>query len=514
MTLIAIDVLLNPDAATVEKAQAANARLRENYPDGFALDASHAPHITLLQQFVHTEDLDKVASAVTEVLHTEPSTKWESTATSYYDLADKNIGLVGIVIEPTDELRRLQQRIIDAIAPFAVEKGTGEAFAPRPDGGPISQPTVDYVNNFVGPRTGMNYHPHLTVGIGYRDFVDRMKAEPFEPFTFRAVSMSIYHVGDFGVAQRKLYDIPSAADPLPSWNAGSTKQAILDFVTAVATPGSPDFVPPSERIATFDNDGTLWCEKPGYIQLFFALQRLKDQAAADPSLLAQPAYKAAAENDLAYFDSLYPGNISELMKVVFDTHAGMTQEEFEAQAYDFLCQAIHPRYGRPFMQLGYQPMVELFRYLEANGFKVFIASAGGMSFMRTVSEAIYGIPREQVIGSNIAYETRMTEAGPVLFRKPGLVEPISDGPGKPVSIELHIGRKPILAGGNANGDLHMLWYSQTSSYRSLQLLLRHNDAEREYAYDAGAEKVQQMAAERDWQVISMRQDFLKVFAFE
>ena len=304
------------------------------------------------------------------------------------------------------------------------------------------------------------------------------------------------------------------SEPLSLWNQTATRQAILDFVAAVATPGSPDFVPPVERIATFDNDGTLWCEKPGYIQLFFALQRLKEQAAADPALLAQPGYKAAAEGDLAYFDSLYPGNLTELMKLVYDTHAGMTQAEFEAQAFAFLSRAVHPRYGRPFKQLIYQPMIELIRYLEANQFKVFIATAGGMSFVRTVSEEIYGIPREQVIGSNVTYETRMTEAGPLLFRKPGLVDPIGDGPGKPVNIELHIGRKPILAGGNADGDIHMLWYSQTSPYRSLQLLLRHDDSEREYAYDAGAEKAQQLAAVRNWQVISMQGDFLQVFPFE
>jgi phosphoserine phosphatase len=304
------------------------------------------------------------------------------------------------------------------------------------------------------------------------------------------------------------------SDPLSLWNQTATRQAILGFVAAVATPGSPDFVPPAERIATFDNDGTLWCEKPGYIQLFFALQRLKEQAAADPALLAQPAYKAAVAGDLAYFDSLYPGNLTELMKLVYDTHAGMTQAEFEAQAFAFLSQAVHPRYGRPFRQLTYQPMIELIRYLEANDFKVFIASAGGMSFVRTVSEEIYGIPREQVIGSNVAYETRLTDAGPVLFRKPGLVDPISDGPGKPVNIELHIGRKPILAAGNADGDIHMLWYSQTSPHRSLQLLLRHDDREREYAYNAGAEKAQQLAAMHNWQVISMQEDFLQVFPLE
>ena len=215
MTLTAINILLNPDAATVEKAQAINARLREDFPHGFALDANHTTHITLLQQFVRTVDLDEVAKAVTEVLRTEQSMKWESNAIGYYALADKDLRLVGIVIEPTEDMRRLQQRIIDAVSPFAVEEGTSEAFAPRSDGEPIGQPTVDYVNNFIGPRTGMNYHPHLTVGIGTRDFVDALKAEPFEAFTVRAISVSLYQVGDYGVAQKKLYDL-HRIDPLSS----------------------------------------------------------------------------------------------------------------------------------------------------------------------------------------------------------------------------------------------------------------------------------------------------------
>ena len=215
MTLIAINVLLDPDAETVEKAQATNTRLREDFPQGFTLDANHAPHITLLQQFVRTADLDEVAKAVVEVLRTEQSMKWESNAIGYYALADKDLQLVGIVIEPTEDMRRLQQKIIDAVAPFAVEKGTGEAFAPRPDGEAIGQPTIDYVNNFVGPRTGKNYNPHLTVGIGTRDFVDALKAEPFEAFTVRAISVSLYQVGDYGVAQKKLYDL-HRVDPLSS----------------------------------------------------------------------------------------------------------------------------------------------------------------------------------------------------------------------------------------------------------------------------------------------------------
>jgi hypothetical protein len=209
MSSIAINVLLDPDAVTVEKAQAVNARLRENYPDGFALDANHVPHVTILQCFVKLVDLDKVAHAVTAVLRIAEPMNWQSKATSFYDLAHENLGLVGIVIEPTDDLRRLQQDIIDAVAPFSWESGTSDAFASRPDGAAIGQPTIDYVNNFMRSRTGIHYHPHLTVGIGTRPFVDALKAEPFEPFPFRAVAVSLYQVGDFGVAQRKLHELHS-----------------------------------------------------------------------------------------------------------------------------------------------------------------------------------------------------------------------------------------------------------------------------------------------------------------
>ena len=299
--------------------------------------------------------------------------------------------------------------------------------------------------------------------------------------------------------------------PLSLWNQTPTRQAILAFVAAVTAPDSPDFVPPSERVATFDNDGTLWCEKPIYIQFFFAIQRLKELATADPTLLERPGYLAATNDDLSYFESLYPDNIPELIRLIYDTHAGMAQAEFEAQAGAFLSQGIHPRFGVPFKHLAYQPMVELIRYLASQQFKVFIASAGGMSFMRPVSEEIYGIPRERVIGSNVSFETLMTEDGPVLHRKSGLVEPLDDGPGKPVNIELHIGRKPILSAGNADGDLHMLWYSETNPYKSLQLLVHHDDAEREYAYDHGAEKVLQLAAQRGWGVISIKDEWKEVF---
>lgn len=301
---------------------------------------------------------------------------------------------------------------------------------------------------------------------------------------------------------------------LSLWNETPSKKAILDYVNTVINPESTDFVPETERIAILDNDGTMWVEKPAYIQIFFAIERLKQLAEADPKLLNQPGFKAAATGDMAYFFKLDPhigGNVKELMKIVFDSHAGMSQDDFMLIAKEFLETARHPRFGMLYKDLTYKPMVELVRYLGDNGFKVFLASGGGMSFMRTVSEEIYNIPRERVIGSNIAFETRMTDEGPVVFRRQGLVDPIDDGPGKPVNIELHIGRKPILAAGNSDGDLHMLWLAQKSGHRSLSLLLCHDDAKREYAYDEGSEKTLQMAKERGWIVVSMKDDWNIVF---
>ncbi|HYO88006.1 MAG TPA: HAD family hydrolase [Candidatus Limnocylindrales bacterium] len=299
---------------------------------------------------------------------------------------------------------------------------------------------------------------------------------------------------------------------LSSWRDTPTRRAIEAYISAVTDEGGSAYVPPQDRIATFDNDGTLWCERPAAIQLYFALEQLKKLAQADPALLAQPAYKAAADGDMTYFDSLYPGNVAALMQIVFATHGGMTQAEFEEQALAFLTEQRHPRFGVPFKQLVYKPMVELLRTLEAHDFRVFIASAGGMSFMRTVAEDIYGIPRERVIGSNVAFELRSADSGPVLYRLPGLIEPLSDGPGKPANIELHIGRKPILTGGNANGDIEMLWYSETSPYRSLQLFLQHDDDEREYAYAGSVvDRALETAGARGWTVISMRDDWETVF---
>lgn len=303
-------------------------------------------------------------------------------------------------------------------------------------------------------------------------------------------------------------------EPLASWADGSTKRAILGFMAAITDESGPRYVPPVERVATFDNDGTLWVEKPAYIQLIFAIQRLKEMSKADPGLLDRPAFQAAARDDMGYFGALYPGDIPALMQAIFDSHAGMSQRQFERLAYDFLSNARHPRFGVPYKLCIYQPMLELMTYLKGNGFKVYIASAGGMSFMRTVSEEIYGVSRENVIGSNITFEIGREDGKLILLRKPGLVDPPDDGPGKPVNIELHIGRPPIVAGGNSKGDIEMLEFAEASGLPFLNLLLHHDDAEREYAYDGGAEKALRLAEEHGWTVISMKNDFRTVFPFE
>jgi phosphoglycolate phosphatase-like HAD superfamily hydrolase len=515
MTLIAINILLDPDAATVERAQATNARLRTDYPSGFALDANHAPHITLLQRFVHRADLDKVAKAVVDALRTEQSLHWQSKATGLYDLAYKNLALVGIVIEPTEDLIRLQQRIIDAVAPFAVEKGTGEAFAPRPDGGAISQPTVDYVNNFVGPRTGMNYHPHLSVGIGTRDFVDALKAEPFEAFSFRAVSVSLYQVGDVGVAQRKLYDLSTAADPLPCWNDGPVKQAILAFIAKVTKDGSPDFLPLAERIAVFDNDGCLWPENPLPFQAAFAFDELKRCIRTEPELASNPMVQAALAGELAKL--LEGEHFDGLMQIMALTHAGMTTDEFRDAVEAWLTSAQHPRFGRPYDELTYQPMQELLRLLQENGFKNFIVSGGGADFMRVWVERVYGIPPEQVVGSTAQTKFELRHSGPVLTKTLDYLF-INDKEGKPVGIHQFIGRRPTLCCGNSDGDLAMLQYTTINNPRpSFGLIVHHTDSEREYAYDANTKSTGKLiealkeAPKRGWLVVDMKQDWNAIF---
>ena len=289
----AIDILLDPDDVMIDRAEAANARLRADYPKGFALDADHAPHVTIIQRFVRTSDLDKVYAAVAKVLKDENPTSWELKTTGYYDIPIGKLGVAGIVIEPTKDLLRLQQKLIDAVAPYTSDKGTDAAFVPKPDGGAIAPGLVDYVTAFVPKSSGKNYNPHVTIGLGTREFLDKLKAEPFKSFTFKARAVGVYQLGDFGTAQKLLWT-SAPADPLPSWNDGPAKKAILDFVAKVTKEGGTDFVPVAERIATFDNDGTLWCEQPIPVQLYFAIDRIKALAPKHPEWKDKQPFKAVA----------------------------------------------------------------------------------------------------------------------------------------------------------------------------------------------------------------------------
>jgi 2'-5' RNA ligase len=497
-------------------AKAANARLRADYPKGFELDATHNPHITVIQRFVRTADLDKVNAAIAKVMKDENPTAWELKGTGYYDIPIEKLGVAGIVVEPTKDLLRFQQKIIDAVAPFTVEKGTAEAFAQRPDGKPIEQvqPMIDYVAAFVPKSSGKNYNPHVTIGLGTREFLDKLKAEPFKVFTFKAGSVDVYQLGEFGTAQKLLWS-SAPADPLPSWNDGPKKQAILDFVAKVTKEDGKDFVPVAERIATFDNDGTLWCEMPLPVQLYFAIDRVKSLAPKHPEWKEKQPFKSILEDDLkAVFASSERG----LLELMMATHAGMTTEEFETIVKDWIATAKHPQFKRPFTECVYQPMLEVLAYLRANGFKTYIVSGGGIEFMRPWAEKVYGIPPEQVIGSSIKTKYELRDGKPVLVRLPEL-DFNDDKTGKPVSINKYIGRRPIMAFGNSDGDFDMLEWTTAGTGPRFGLFVHHTDAEREYAYDRKAglarlDKGLDEAPKRGWTVVSMKDDWKRVFPFE
>jgi phosphoglycolate phosphatase-like HAD superfamily hydrolase len=288
-------------------------------------------------------------------------------------------------------------------------------------------------------------------------------------------------------------------DLLPSWNQGAAKTAVLEFIESVTGPGR-SCVPAPERIATFDNDGTLWCEKPQYVQADFLFRRWKQMIEADPAKAKELPYKALAENDQAWLTSLLD-HVPELVKGAGEAYEGITVGAFEQAVLEFFATATHPALGLPYTKTGYQPMRELLGLLHAREFTVFICSGGGRDFMRPVSEQMYGIPRERVIGSATAVQYR----GGELYRTRDVERPIDDGPGKPEHIWMRTGRKPLLAGGNADGDVPMLETARFS------LLIRHDDASREFAYDTGAEKALAEAKERGWTVVSMHDDFKVVF---
>jgi len=305
---------------------------------------------------------------------------------------------------------------------------------------------------------------------------------------------------------------------LPSWNDTPTRRSITEFVERVTDEGGPDFVPPSERVATFDNDGTLWCEKPMPVELGFILRRFAEMAEQDATLRDRQPWKAAREQDHAWLAGVitkhYHGDDSDvkvLMGGIVQAFAGMRVDAYEVAANAFLRDAKHPTLGRLLLECTYLPMVELLRYLEANGFANYIASGGDRDFMRPITEEVYGIPSERIIGSSTGLRYQEDEdAGSVVYQAE--MDVFDDGPMKPVRIWSRVGKRPILAGGNSNGDIPMLRYAGGAARPGLRLLVRHDDAEREFDYTAGAEASLELAAAQGWTVVSMKDDWSTVFA--
>ena len=306
-----------------------------------------------------------------------------------------------------------------------------------------------------------------------------------------------------------------AADPLPSWNDTAQKKAIVTFVERVTKESSLDFVPPSERIATFDQDGTLWAEQPMYFQFFFALDRVKALAPQHPEWKDKEPFASLLKDNVK---GALAGGERAMLEIVMATHAGMTTEEFAQTVKDWIATARHPKTGRPYTEMVYQPMLELLAYLRANGFKTFIVSGGGIEFMRPWTEKAYGIPPEQVIGSSIKTKFELRDGKPVLVRLPE-IDFIDDKAGKPVAINQHIGRRPIAAFGNSDGDLQMLQWATAGSGARFALLVHHTDAEREWTYDRTSsigrlDKALDEAQAKGWTVVDMKNDWKIIFPFE
>ncbi len=312
-----------------------------------------------------------------------------------------------------------------------------------------------------------------------------------------------------------------ASDPLPSWNEGAAKSAILGFVAAVTDESNQDFLPPAERIATFDNDGTLWPSHPMYTQLAFALDRIKELAPQHPEWSDKQPFKAVLDNDL---EALAAAGEKALVALIMASHAGMSTAEFEAIVTDWYDKSRHPRFKRRYTELAYQPMLELLAFLRANGFKTYIVSGGGVEFMRPMTERVYGIPPEQVVGSTIKTEYEVKDGKPVLMRLPE-VDFIDDKTGKPVGINKFIGRRPIAAFGNSAGDREMLEWTGAGGGARLMMLVLHDDETREYAYGpakglpdtkfgAFPQSLMDEAKDKGWEVISMKDDWGRIFSFD
>jgi hypothetical protein len=305
------------------------------------------------------------------------------------------------------------------------------------------------------------------------------------------------------------------AEPMPSWRDSESRTQIISFVAAVTDPGSPDFVPAPERIAVFDNDGTLWSEQPFYFQLDFAIDRVRALADEHPDWATTQPFKAALEGDM---EALVASGQHGLLELLMAGHAGMTTEAFAAIVRDWVASARHPRFDRRYTELVYQPMLELLEYLRANGFQTWIVSGGGIEFMRPWTLDVYGVPPEQVIGSSIKTRFELRDGEPVLVRLPEM-NFIDDKEGKPVAINQHIGRRPIAAFGNSDGDLQMLQWTTAGEGRRLGAIIRHTDAEREWAYDREShigrlDKALDEAARHGWVVVDMKHDWGRVYGFE
>jgi phosphoserine phosphatase len=303
-----------------------------------------------------------------------------------------------------------------------------------------------------------------------------------------------------------------AQDPLPAWNDGPAKKAILEFVAEVTNEKGRDYVEPAERIAVFDNDGTLWVEYPMYTQVLFAFDRVKKLAPQHPEWKIKQPFKALLEGDMK---TVGASGMKGLMEIVMATHSGMSAAEFEKEVSDWLAITKQAKFKRLYTELIYQPQLELLEYLRANGFKTFIVSGGGIAFMRTFSEKAYGIPPEQVVGSSVVAEFQVKDGQPVLVRQPK-IDFINDKAGKPVGIYQHIGRRPILAFGNSDSDMQMIEYTMAGEGRRLGLFVHHTDAEREYAYDRKShvgtlDKALDRANAEGWIIVDMKKDWNKAF---
>jgi phosphoserine phosphatase len=323
---------------------------------------------------------------------------------------------------------------------------------------------------------------------------------------WRIVALSVLALLAAGAARAQ------SGDPLPSWNDGAAKARIVAFVQAVTTPDGPQFVAPAERIAVFDNDGTLWSEQPMYFQLAFAIDRARAMVAKNPALASRPAFKAAAAGDIK---ALAATGEKGLLELVALTHAGNTTEEFAQVVRDWVKTARHPTLKRPYTELTYAPMRELLDYLRANGFRTWIVSGGGVEFLRVVSEELYGVPPEQVVGSSIRTKYEVRDGRPAIVRLPE-IDFVDDKAGKPVGIHKAIGRRPIAAFGNSDGDFEMLEWTTSGPGPRLGVLIRHDDAAREFAYDRASHfgklaRGLDEASARGWTIVSMKNDWSRVY---